>query len=189
MSLMVNFLVANGAMLLLGITIFLAMASAVVLLQKQPIHRQRVAEFSMLACLVWVILACIPLPRFTREQPVTSIPQPKPFVLQPGDELIAAEVFKQPAKADPHAVLERLESTSPTTPYVPSPPTRPVEWRRILASLYLCGCSACALWMLLGNLILRRLVMRAKEPEQRTLAIFDSLKESRRIRLLISDHT
>jgi beta-lactamase regulating signal transducer with metallopeptidase domain len=189
MTVLVNFLVANGPMLLLGLTIFLGLASAVILVQKQPIHRQRVAEFSMLACLLWVILACIPLPRFTRDLPVTPASQPKPFVLQPGDELIAAEVFKQPTKADAQAVLDRFSSTPPTTPPASSPLPAPIDWSSILATLYLCGGLACALWTLLGNLLLRRLVMHAKEPEQQTRDTFNSLKPNRRIRLLISDRT
>jgi beta-lactamase regulating signal transducer with metallopeptidase domain len=189
MSLVVTFLVTNGPMLLLGVTMFLLLASAVVLLQKQPIHRQRVAEFSMLACLLWVILACIPLPRFTREQSVTPISRPKPFVLQPGDELIAAEVFKQHANIDAQAVLGGLEATAPTPPGASSLHAAPTDWSKVFATLYLCGCFACGLWMLLGNLLLRRLLMHAKEPEQESRDIFNSLKPNRKIRLLISDRT
>src|SRR2546423_12556798 len=96
MKAVLEFLADQGATLLLGTTVLLSFALALVFVYKQPIHRQRIAESSMVLCVLFLILACIPLPRFSFEKkgPVAAVKMTPQYELQPGDEGIAAEVVK-----------------------------------------------------------------------------------------------
>src|SRR5437667_444427 len=78
-----------------GVSVLLLLGSVLVLMHQQPIHRQRVAEATMGVCLVWVILACVPMRRYEFKGKEPLRPQPLSlYRFQPGDEVIAAEVFK-----------------------------------------------------------------------------------------------
>ncbi len=72
MSVLIQFLVGHSAMFLGGATCLLLVGAIAVLAVRTPIHRQRMGEMTILAVLVWLILACLPLPRptswFWREQ-------------------------------------------------------------------------------------------------------------------------
>src|SRR2546421_9472798 len=98
MKAVLEFLADQGATLVLGTTVLLSFALALVFVHKQPIHRQRIAESSMVLCVLFLILACVPLPRFSFEKkgPVAAVKTTPKYELQPGDEVIAAEVFKVP---------------------------------------------------------------------------------------------
>src|SRR5258706_9422629 len=100
MKVVLDFLANHGPMLLLGVTALLALALALVFVHQQPIHRQRIAESSMVLCVLFLVLACIPLPRFSFERKAPLAPRPlQLYTLQPGDEVIAAEVFKAPKES------------------------------------------------------------------------------------------
>src|SRR5439155_6924013 len=63
------------------------------------------AESSMLLCILFLILACIPLPRFQFKGSAPLAPRPLPlYTLQPGDEVIAAEVFKAQNSQNSHKI-------------------------------------------------------------------------------------
>lgn len=59
-----QFLALHGGTLLLGSTGLLALGAAGIALVRSPIHRQRTGELTILALLIWLVLTCIPLPRF-----------------------------------------------------------------------------------------------------------------------------
>jgi beta-lactamase regulating signal transducer with metallopeptidase domain len=186
MKILLDFLTNHGPMLLLGTTLLLALATLLVSLHKQPIHRQRIAESTRLLCLLWLLLACIPLPRFSLKHeapPTKSAPR---YILQSGDELIAAEVFKYPNPdfTNPPLPLERLNtSANQIEPLPPIPAPSNINWQRFLSALYLCGLLACALYSLLGQLLLRRLFLRSG-PADPTL--LNNLNTHSRIRVRIS---
>jgi len=100
MKAVLDFVAEHGAMLALGTTVLLSLALALVFVHRQPIHRQRIAEASMVLCVLFLVLACIPLPRFDLKRKAPLAPRPLPlYTLQPGDEVIAAEVFKVPKES------------------------------------------------------------------------------------------
>jgi hypothetical protein len=89
----VRFLSDHGAMLLLGVTAMLGAGAAAVRLQRGPIQRQRLGELSVACTLLWLVLACVPLPRLhwpehapahkTRLAPPAG-PRPLPARVAPG---------------------------------------------------------------------------------------------------------
>jgi beta-lactamase regulating signal transducer with metallopeptidase domain len=191
-----SFLANHGPMLLLGITLILAMAAILIALHKQPIHRQRLAESAMLLCILFIILALIPLPRFSFATKYSPTKPPPKYTLQPGDEVIAAQVFKYPRSQELHNSASALKKGISTvsdekgistvsakkgisTFFLPNYP-------RLFSTLYLAGVVASILWLLLGHLFLLRLI-RGAEPADPSLR--NSLNLPPRIRLLISDHT
>jgi beta-lactamase regulating signal transducer with metallopeptidase domain len=58
-----QFLAVHGGALLAGATCLLALGCVLVGLQRAAIHRQRASQMTMLGVLLWLILACVPLPR------------------------------------------------------------------------------------------------------------------------------
>jgi hypothetical protein len=60
-----EFLAAHGPMLLIGATALLSGGTIAIILQRSPIHRQRIAELTLICVPVWAALACIPLPRWS----------------------------------------------------------------------------------------------------------------------------
>ncbi len=63
MNASVDLLAEHGLTLLAGATGLMAVACLAVVAQSAPIHRQRIAEASILTLLVWLVVALIPLPR------------------------------------------------------------------------------------------------------------------------------
>lgn len=166
MKIILDFLGEQGLMLLLGTSALLALAGLLVLFQKEPIHRQRIAEATMALCAVFLILASIPLPRFSVSMKGKAPPAPRPLPLyspQEGDEVIAAEVFKVPEQA---RVRENSAGNSSGIGVpLPMPPSRATNlrnWPLIWSRLYVGGAVACVFYSILGHLLLHRLVRRAK---------------------------
>jgi beta-lactamase regulating signal transducer with metallopeptidase domain len=60
-----QFLTENGAMLLVGTTMLLSLGACALIFQRVPVHRQRIGELTILAVLFWLVLACLPLPRYS----------------------------------------------------------------------------------------------------------------------------
>src|SRR4051812_8436370 len=139
MTPILGFLANQGPMLLLGITLILTCAAIAIALHNQPIHRQRLAEAAMLLCILFIILALIPLPRFSFEtKSVPAEPSPK-YTLQPGDEIIAAEVFKYPRSQELRNLDSNIPISTATKSLPRSVPKTPINWSIILSTLYLAG--------------------------------------------------
>jgi len=182
MKAVLDFLANQGPTLLLGTTLLLSFALVLVFVHKQPIHRQRIAESSMLLCVLFLILACIPLPRFSFEQKApTAIKAAPKYTLQPGDEVIAAEVFKVPnQKPSPTFNQPQLKSIS----LPPASPARAVRnWPAIFAAVYVSGMLACAFYTFLGHLLLHQLVRRSAAVDVNPV---ESVSQSK-TRILIGD--
>jgi beta-lactamase regulating signal transducer with metallopeptidase domain len=64
MSTFSRFLAEQGGLLLAAATCLLAIGCLGMALHRSPIHRQRAGEMAILGVLVWVVLACLPLPRY-----------------------------------------------------------------------------------------------------------------------------
>ena len=64
----VTWLVEHGATLLLGSTALLVAGALAVGCSRAPIHRQRLAELSVVAALLWLVLAVVPMPRCTTDE-------------------------------------------------------------------------------------------------------------------------
>lgn len=69
---MIGWLAENGGTLLLGSTTILAIGAVIVALTKEPLHRQRIGELSVLACLAFLALACVPFQRWSVDDVVAS---------------------------------------------------------------------------------------------------------------------
>ena len=136
----------------------------------------------MLLCLFFLVLACIPLPRFSfkgREPlPATILPT---YTLQPGDEVIAAEVFKVP-KETKTGIPDKPVMTSISLP-TSTPTSTPYNWPLILSTIYVGGLLGCTLYTLLGHLLIHRLVICSIPAEP---ALLDSVSRGN-IRLRICE--
>src|SRR4051812_22933832 len=184
MKTILEFLVSHGGMLLVGVSAVLALGVALVMVQRQPIARQRIAEGTMVVCLVWLVMACVPLPRVAfsldrkKPAPVRTLEMYEPAA---GDEVIAAEVFKVPRERREVQQKDTGNGVAlPMPPQSSSPVMVQRDWGKIFAEIYLGGVMLCALYMALGHVLLRRLVRRSREcPAQPDLR--------RRVRVRICD--
>jgi beta-lactamase regulating signal transducer with metallopeptidase domain len=75
-----QFVAEHGAMLLAGVTAMLGAGAAAVRFQRTPIQRQRLGELTVACTLLWLVLACVPLPRFHwNELPAAPAAPTTPF--------------------------------------------------------------------------------------------------------------
>jgi hypothetical protein len=187
MKAVLDFVANHGPTLLLGTTLLLTLALVLVFVHQQPIHRQRIAESSMVLCVLFLILACIPLPRFSFEKKAPLAPRPLPlYTLQPGDEVIAAEVFRVKRESGvPGSTGIGVPLPMPPTLVPPgavssarTPEALRRNWGIILARVYAGGVVACILYSVLGHLLLHRLVAGSQAA--------DFASEDKRVRVRIS---
>jgi beta-lactamase regulating signal transducer with metallopeptidase domain len=117
MNALCHCLAEHGGGLLAAATGLLAIGCAGMALQRSPIHRQRAGETAILGVLVWLILACVPLPRYrlwdlwpsgwgasSEAQPAQTADSPA-VVLEPISEPILAEVTAEEVSPMPTNVL------------------------------------------------------------------------------------
>ena len=62
----VGLLATHGGMLLLGVGGLLGAGFCTIRLQRSPLHRQRLGELTVACTALWVVLACVPMPRWLR---------------------------------------------------------------------------------------------------------------------------
>lgn len=167
MKAMLEFLVGHGGMLLIGVSAVLLFGVVLVMVQRQPIGRQRVAEGTMMVCVVWLILACVPLPRFVfnpdrkKPAPTRTLEMYRP---EAGDDEIAAEVFRvATSEAQRPAKSTGIGVPLPMPPAQTTPVAVKRNWALIGAGVYVGGVILCALYMVLGHVLLRRLLRRSRE--------------------------
>src|SRR5205807_1326723 len=58
------FVLAHGLMLLAGGSAMLLAGAVAAWMPRSPLHRQRIGEMTLLCTLVWLLVACVPLPRW-----------------------------------------------------------------------------------------------------------------------------
>ena len=63
MSTHLSLVVDNCLLLLIGATVILTVGCVVVQLHRAPIHRQRLGEMTIACCVVWLLLAVLPMRR------------------------------------------------------------------------------------------------------------------------------
>lgn len=145
---MTEFLVEHAWSVAVGATAILAIA-VVGAFAKQPIERQRTAELSVLATLVWIPLAFVPMPRFLRSEvdvaaPIAAI-ETEPLVFAPIGGVLRIDPY-------PGRAVDVVPSV------VPAPAPTPVDWAAVGAFAFVCGSFACGAWLLVGAWQLRRIV-------------------------------
>ncbi len=71
-----HFLETHGGMLITGASALLAVGGVALLLHRAPINRQRAGELTIVAVMAWMLIACIPLPRFSTSELLPQTPPP-----------------------------------------------------------------------------------------------------------------
>ena len=112
-----HFLETHGGMLITGASALLVVGGAALLLHRAPINRQRAGELTIIAVMAWMLIACIPLPRWSTSELLpqtppltvaTQIPDQVPIADPPVPEAIAQEQLANEA-ARIHETAEILE--------------------------------------------------------------------------------
>jgi hypothetical protein len=199
-----GFVAGHGAMLLAGVTALLAGGAIAARLQRSPLHRQRLGEITAGCTLLWLVLACVPLPRWGLARP--SAPA-RPFPATPlklpaatTTDGIQVAGYEGEGDAELAALLSTVTRPAPQGPYdaaalrfrpETSPPSNRFNVPSLLAAAYLVGAFACSAWLLLGNVLLARIVRDARRPPDWLQELFLSLHRAtsprRPPRLLVSD--
>jgi len=201
-----QFLASHGPMLLAGVSGLLAAGAIAAAAQRSPIHRQRLGEMTIACTLGWLMMACIPLPRWPAADAPGGMTGPKcPAVLQlSANELDLLREISKPAvessarsqRMGDHPLPQSLthqnqivadqKATASSShvndlaagPALASPRVRLDLW---LARVYLCGVGACMAWLLLGHVLLARMIRRAAAPEPWLAGLFASVASERSI--------
>jgi hypothetical protein len=160
--------------LLIGSTVILGLGTLVAVLAVAPVHRQRGAELSVFATLVWLGLALVPLPRWPALVEVRAV--------RPAGDAERAASARYAPPASPAGVPGTSAATgaSPASPpaaatreaaalaggdaadRAAAPRTRTWLWRLGLA--YAAGSSLVAGYVSLGLVLIRRLLSRSMPP-------------------------
>lgn len=200
-----EFLAANGPMLLAGATAWLGVGTVALRLLRSPVRRQRAAEMTVLCVLVWGVLACLPLPRWSPRMP--SHPEPTPVSTAgsedarlPSDwQAAVASVSRQSEEGVQRSSDSTLRFSDggprgwddrghPDVARAMSPVFTAGVGSRI-ALVYLICVAGCAARLLLGHMILWRLVLGATRPEPWLRELFEEVCHQvglrRRARLLV----
>jgi len=171
MTVAARFLADHASMLLLGTTAMLFVAVLASALCRSPLHRQRAGELGVAATLVWLALACLPMPRVAWPAR-TLLPVSAPSAVTQADVRVVAPVEISPPlpAVTPRATLETAVQPMPIERSrvldfpEPAPPTTPaarIDWPLLVGRAYLIGVGVCAAWLLLGHVFLFRLVRGA----------------------------
>ena len=205
MNALVGFLGSHGLMLLAGASALLVAGALAASAQRSPIHRQRLGELSLLCTLLWLVLACVPLPRWIAIKPADSPAAPvghgsSVLTLSPAEMELVRQIDAGPALARQSRDADVTSSHALDQPahaatiegkalgQTQSTP-KPIRWDELLAVLYLCGVAGCLGWLVLGHALLIRMLRRAELPEPWVAELFTSVAGEngvRRARLLVS---
>lgn len=155
--------------LLAGATAFLAGGFLAMRLQRSPVHRQRLGELTIACALLWLVLACLPLPRWRGPRPDPAPPTIAPVRRLPvAPEAPPAIYFARSPTADPRLIALRSAASEldagqwPIDPPTDAPAPAAFDPREVLSLAYVGGAAACAAWLLAGALLLRRVVSAAR---------------------------
>ena len=152
MTRVIAFLVEHGPMLVSGTTVLLLLGTLATVLSRAPLHRQRIAELSVLATLVWLVLACLPLPRATfnraNHPPIANVGA---VGVSSGARFTVSEI--------PPELIARPRKTV-VAPAMDEMPKR-ADLRPWIAWAFLGGAGLSLGWLILGHAILWRLIRDA----------------------------
>jgi hypothetical protein len=201
----VDFLVAHGPTILTGGTLLLAAGALATVAQRSPATRQRAAEMTILGLVVWLVLACVPLPRhdfsrwllprksamLARDElsatvgavvegaPACGSVQDVETVEVPGELLIESPSQRRQDEtriAPDRIVSNRASATAPETGRLAV--VARVDWRRVGALVYLAGAIGALAWLVLGQGLLWRVLQIAEPPEPWLARLFAQAAES-----------
>jgi len=187
-----DWLAAHGPIYLLGSTIVLGIGAALMLLCREPLYRQRLGELTIIATLVWCMLASIPLDRWSwveeQSEPPVSIPAAP--VLMAEDLLAEDAVPVLPVNEDVEALIAQLPVETKRS-FAPPPSMQTVKpsfnWPLAIAAVYLVAAGICAVWLLTGRLVLTLLIRTANAPPDWLATVYEELAGADcRARLLVS---
>jgi beta-lactamase regulating signal transducer with metallopeptidase domain len=176
----IQFLSAQGVMLVYGVTALMLAGAAVALCARgsAAVLRQRACEMGVLAALAWLVLACVPLPRMGWGGPGAdgsvdgsiSGDARKPLTLSALE--IPRELIAKP-QAGRETVLE-YRSLLPSQAVAVIAPRTELDWRAGIARVFVVGAAGCAGWLVLGQALLWRLVRRSVSAPEAVWRIVDA---------------
>jgi hypothetical protein len=184
-----DLLADHGLVLLGGVSAFLAAGVVAIRLQRSPLHRQRLGELTILCSLVWLVLACVPLPRLASTwwdraeatpagAPTGNTPKPRPLFLPQAPR--PTDASRDPEFASLLATVtsrQMPETVLTTTAFAPRPSPARQTLRASLPAAYLVGTAACAGWLLVGHVLLWRMLRRSARPAPWLRELFESLQD------------
>lgn len=202
MNVGLEFLAEHGPRLALGVSAVLSVGCLLVWSVRQPVYKQRLAELSVFAALLWLGLAVLPMDRQTTTTitPVANEDVSESKTPSPGSAptlsvpmLTSAEppLASVEARFDPidvsnlaiPAIAPASDVGLPVSPSVVEAPLLKIQWA---AFGYLAASALSLIALAASGLRLRRLAWRCKQPDARTLLHWESLDPPERCRLLVS---
>jgi beta-lactamase regulating signal transducer with metallopeptidase domain/biotin carboxyl carrier protein len=212
MTPMIELLTDYGGMLLAGSSVLLGIGTIATAIFGRPVLRQRLGELALAATMAWLLLACVPLPRWdiganeslassggdtyrigesrvgTRgslDEPSSNFVADAPVgVLAVGEGLEELGIAAQGGtKVQPSASSDFFGATVVST--VESSPVRMesrVGWRRTLAVSYSVGVVGCVIWLLAGHVLLARTERLATAPDEWLENLYDSVTNGRGVK-------
>ena len=212
MTPIIDLLTDHGGMLAAGSTVLLGIGTIAMAMFGPPVQRQRLGELTLAATMVWLLLACVPLPRWdigvgglpaSAERDVQPIearragtqaawgaPLSDAAADSPVDAIAVGAGFEGPASAVDGATDIRPPTSgdymgaSVVPALEPSPTAKgpTVGWRGILAASYAAGVVGCVVWLLAGHVLLARTERIATAPDKWLADLYDSVTSGRRVK-------
>jgi beta-lactamase regulating signal transducer with metallopeptidase domain len=188
MSTVSDFLGQHGVMLIGGVTALLSAGTLAVVMQRSPAHRQRLGETVIAATLLWVVLACIPLPRWHRQ----ALKPTESASIAPIPAIVPADRLHETAARIDIAAQSSVDKSGVGQKYVvaeASTRAASLSPAQVSAGLYVGGAASLGAWLLLGHVLLWRMLARSEAADDCLSELFRAcMNESsvRRARLRIS---
>jgi beta-lactamase regulating signal transducer with metallopeptidase domain len=207
MNAVLEFLSEHGSRLAIGATAILALGCLLVWFVRQPIHKQRVAELSVIAALLWLTLAVLPMerraPRFVMEgspvrhaldegpgattlESLSNMPAltfgnatPPLERATPTTDIVPRTIPLPKAVLPPPVVATPIEFPAAETSLEPAPAIRP--W---LPIAFLTSVGLTLLTLSIAVWRLRRLIRHSSTPNERAVAVWRRLDPPSVSRLL-----
>jgi protein involved in polysaccharide export with SLBB domain len=198
MSEMSGFLWAHGGMLAWGVTLVLGcgalavgMLGWVMPAARSVVVRQRVCELSVVAGVVWLVVASVPLPRVgwraeERPREVAGVAAPQAVEVTGSveipPELIARPRVVEEARRGEEAARGREAEVTPKaeaqvqTPVVAAKRAR-MDWGLWLARLFVGGAGVCVGWLVLGRVVLWRMIRGSRAAPGEVRRVLEGMME------------
>lgn len=153
----VDYLAAHGLLLALGASLLLAAGCAATLLWRAPIERRRLGVVTSVGLLAYLAVALVPLPRWSWPRLHTEPAATPALAMLPPPLHRSAPL---PAAPLPHDAANARPATAPAA--LAAPPAAGLAIDQLLATVFLAGAVAVALWLLCGYGRLRRLLRQSR---------------------------
>lgn len=208
MSVLNDFLLANGLDLLIGCSILLTLATLAVALAREPVLKQRFAELGILMTLVWFAAALAPLPRFSLSSsrwfsdPESSTPteivptnNSAPLVSDPNRTSQDAErsnlslsAIVAESVAGSKQTFEHKSASAPASALGNRTESKAIDWMSLVGVAFVALSVCIAIGMLIVRLILLASFRRCGQPDPWLSDLYESIRREhggRRATLLI----